>query len=232
MSQKNREHNLMQAISKIKAGDEQLRNDFIEKYKAFTVSVISKTTNRYVDVNNSEELSIGLIAFNEAIDKYEEEKGAFLSFAQIVIRSRIYDHFKKEKRNQEMILDDYSQIESVVYEDDHIGLEFKEEINVFKAELKKYGLTFKDLITKSPKHSRTKENAAVIGEKIFSNPILLSEFERKKKIPIRSAAKYCNVSEKVIKTSKVYITAYILILKIGGNLKSYLSKKGGVMNDA
>lgn len=232
MCHKNQELNLIEAIYKIKAGDERLRNDFIEKYKAFIISAISKATNRYVDVNNSEELSIGLMAFNEAIDKYEEGKGAFLSFAQIVIRSRIYDYLKKEKRNKEMALEDHFEIESLPHEDDYIGIELKEEINILKEELKKYGLTFKDLITKSPKHSKTKENAAHIGEKIFNNPILLSEFERKRKIPIRSTAKYCNVSEKVVKTSKVYITAYILILKTGGNLKTYLSKKGGVTDDA
>lgn len=224
-------NNINDVILKIREGHEHIKNELIQQYMPFIISTISKTTNRYVDVNNSDELSIGLLAFNEAIDKYEINKGSFISFAEIVIRSRIYDYLKKEKKNREMITDDSSIEEPSILEEDFKSVEIKEEIKMFKEALKVYGLTFKKLAENSPSHSDTKNNAKRIAQLVFNNPILISELEKKKKLPIKATAKYCDVSEKIVKTSKVYITAYIILLKVGGSLVDYLDVKGGVSNE-
>lgn len=64
-------------ITKIKNGDEYLRNTFIDKYMPFIISTACKVTQTYINVNHSEELSIALLAFNEAIERYEEKKVHF-----------------------------------------------------------------------------------------------------------------------------------------------------------
>ncbi len=214
-------------IKKIKAGNDTLRSDFIEQYKAFVISTISKVTGKYIDADNSEELSIGLLAFNEAIDRYEKEKGTFIRFAEVVIRSRIMDYLKKESRHKNVSIEESKEALPYI-ESNFDRVELREEINHFKNDLKGYGFSLKDLVQKAPKHSDAKENASLIARKILEHPTLLSEFERKKKIPVKASARYCGTSEKVIKRNKVYITAYILILKgPGESLKEYLRIKGG-----
>ena len=46
------------------------RNDFIEQSMPFIIKTTSSFLGRYVCTDNDEEFSIALIAFNEAIEKY------------------------------------------------------------------------------------------------------------------------------------------------------------------
>jgi len=224
--------NILKTIRKIKAGNDILRNDFIEQYKSFIMSTISKTTGRYIDTENCEELSIGLLAFNEAIDRYESKKGTFIHFAEVVIRSRIIDFVKRENKHKNDCLEDNKEILSYT-ESKFERVELREEINHFKKSLEQYGFSMKDLVQGAPKHYDTKKNASIIANKILNHPVLLSEFEKRKKIPIKASAQYCGVSEKVIKRNKIYITAYILILKgPGESLKEFLSIRGGGVDGA
>ena len=53
-------------------------DSLIEKHMPFIIKSISDTTGRYVSCENDEEISIGLLAFNEAIERYDNDKGHFL----------------------------------------------------------------------------------------------------------------------------------------------------------
>lgn len=61
------------------------KNSFIKQHIPFIIKTVSQITGQYVTLNQNE-MSIALLAFNEAIDKYEEERGGFLPFAKVVIR--------------------------------------------------------------------------------------------------------------------------------------------------
>jgi len=66
-------------------------------------------------MGQDDEASIGLLAFNEAIDKYSEDKGAkFLTFAEIVIKRRLTDYYRKESRftNNVLHLSDFNSDEN------------------------------------------------------------------------------------------------------------------------
>jgi RNA polymerase sigma factor len=91
-------------IQRIKDGDEELRERFIEDYKPFILGCISRQMNAYVDTQNNEEFSIGLIAFNEAIDRYDRTKGeSFFGFAELVIKSRLISYKRKEMKSSKVI---------------------------------------------------------------------------------------------------------------------------------
>jgi len=71
-------------LQRIKAGDKLLKDRFISDYKPFIIKSVSQIlNNRYIDIENSEEYSVGLIAFNEAIEKYDKDKKC--SFKKIFI---------------------------------------------------------------------------------------------------------------------------------------------------
>lgn len=60
------------------------------------IKTVSSITGRYVSVKNDDEFSIALMAFKEAVDKYDENKGIFSSFAKLVISSRVKNHLVRE----------------------------------------------------------------------------------------------------------------------------------------
>lgn len=71
------------SVEKIQKGDKDLQNDLIQQYKPFIAKTVSSVCKRYID-EKDDEFSIGLIAFNEAIEKYSAEKGnSLLAFAEI-----------------------------------------------------------------------------------------------------------------------------------------------------
>ena len=65
-------------------------NELIKDYMAFIVKTISSITGRYVSIENDDELSIALIAFKEAVDKYEESRRSFSCFAKLVITKMFF----------------------------------------------------------------------------------------------------------------------------------------------
>lgn len=54
----------------------------IEKYMAFLIKTVSSFTGRYISIENDEEFEIALLAFTEAIEKYQPEKRCIFSFCK------------------------------------------------------------------------------------------------------------------------------------------------------
>lgn len=65
---------LEKAVESIQKGNKDLQNELIQQYKPFIAKTVSSVCKRYID-EKDDEFSIGLIAFNEAIEKYSPEKG-------------------------------------------------------------------------------------------------------------------------------------------------------------
>ncbi|AMB99337.1 hypothetical protein AWM75_04675 [Aerococcus urinaehominis] len=77
---------------------EQDINQLIADHYGFIIKTVSETSNRYVRIGDDDSFSIGLLAFQEAYEKYDDTKGPFLAFAKLVIRSRVIDYLRKENR--------------------------------------------------------------------------------------------------------------------------------------
>ena len=80
------------------AKDEKLKNELIGEYRNFILSSASKTLNRGI-TDSDDEFMTAMIAFNEAIDSYDRDKGKFLSFASVIIRNRLIDELRRNSRN-------------------------------------------------------------------------------------------------------------------------------------
>jgi RNA polymerase sigma factor len=61
-------------LKQVKNGDILLREKLIADYQPFIIKTVSQFMGKYIEIENSEEFSIGLIAFNEAIDCFDESK--------------------------------------------------------------------------------------------------------------------------------------------------------------
>ena len=78
--------------------DKKLKNDLIGEYQNFILAAVSKTLKRSVTTSDDEYI-IAMMAFGDAIDGYNENKGNFLGFAKTVIRNRIIDSIRREAKH-------------------------------------------------------------------------------------------------------------------------------------
>lgn len=214
-------------IKRMQNGDADLRNKFISEYTPFIIDKISKTTGRYVDVRNAEELSIGLEAFNEAIDKFDSGKGSFLSFAHLVIKSRIIDHMRKESKHRaDSPLEEGMGIESK--DNFEHALVLRDQIEAFRIRLEAFGITFGQLAANAPKHEDTRRNIMRVANGIVETPMILNEFYRSKRLPRKTVSKKFRISDKAIQGSRQYLISCILAIDSElSEIKAYITGKGG-----
>ncbi len=186
------------------------RENLIKENIAFIINAVSETTGRYVDAKKDNEMSVGLYAFDEAIDRYENDKGHFHAFAKMVIKSRIIDYLRKENRRQHTSMDLMAE-EGFDIEDykAQVDFELKEDIESWKKDLEFLGISLEDLERESPKHKDTRKKALEISEKSSAIPYITNHMYEKKRLPIKMMSQNFNVSEKIIRTSKIFIMACI-----------------------
>ncbi|MDB8792640.1 sigma factor [Romboutsia sp. 1001216sp1] len=205
-------------------------NEIVEENIGFIINTISKVTGKYVSIENDDEFSIGLMAFVEALDKYNQEKGPFLSFAKIVIESRVKNYLVKEKKKVDVVsIDLYKEIgidiNNILYNPIEDKTELINEIQQFKEELNLFKLTMEDLIKEAPKHSDTRENAINVSKKASKYLEVTDFMYEKKRLPIKKISLKYMVTEKVIKRSKKFIISLIIIFfKKYRNLMLWIGK--------
>ncbi|MDD3704744.1 MAG: RNA polymerase sigma-I factor [Clostridiaceae bacterium] len=205
------------------------KNVFIEEYKPFIAAAVEKATGRYVSYGYDEELSIGLMAFDEAIVHYDREKGNFLSFAQNIIRRRLIDYYRKEKKHQSVTyISEYTTdeadgeevFENVVAASEAQEKYYREEINQLrrqelvqlKEELHNWGLEFSEVAKSSPKHTGTKSSYLDIVKYIIDRPELVAKIKQKKYLPIADIEEGIKLPRKTIERSRNYVVAAMIIL--------------------
>ena len=195
-----------------------LRNQFIHDYTPFVIKHVSELKHAYVCVRNDDEFSIALIAFNEAIDRYEISKGHFLSFARIVIESRLKNYWEKEKHHQH---DDISNVEVAAPSDEDLHL----ELIAYENELSYFGLSFEDLSNHMPKHTDTKEAALNIAQEIALNAFIMTQVYIKKSLPVTLVSKSLKIGLKMVKNNKVFILGTsIIFYKKFDKIENWLKK--------
>lgn len=205
-------------------------NSLINEYMPLIIKTVSSITGRYVSVKNDDEFSIALIAFKEAIDKFDEEKGSFSAFAKLVISSRIKNYLIKEnKHNKVDSIEELSEnginVENVYHTPIESNDELAVEINKLKGEINKFGFSFEDLVEESPKHEDTRKRAIFISEQVNDEVLLKSFMYEKRRLPIKQISLKFSVTEKIIKRSKRFIISVVIILdKNFRNLKLWIRR--------
>ncbi|KON89341.1 RNA polymerase sigma factor SigI [Sporosarcina globispora] len=223
---KKRKRTLEETVELIQQGDTALNNELIDSYKPFVAKTVSSVCKRYIH-ESDDEFSIGLIAFNEAIQKYSPDKGSSLiSFSEVLIKRRVIDYIRKQSKFQNLNFSGGSNLEddetAVSTIEDELSIEEfkkktdeelrKEEIFQFTQILQQFNLTFSDLIEQSPKHADARKNAMTVAKILVENDELKNILYDKKKLPIKQLESYVSLSRKTIERNRKYIIAISLIL--------------------
>ena len=209
-------------IAAIKNNDEEI-NRFVDEYKPFIASCTEKLAGRYVRYGEDDELSIAMMGFVEAIKAFDGTKGNFLSFSQNVIKRRLIDYYRKEKRHSNVIsLNTYmgedneeydlSSGESLEkYAQDRLGEYRRLELEQLGRELSEYEITFFDLASVSPKQDRTHKICNDIAGFLLSRPDLIKLIKEKRYLPIAEIINALKVPRKIVERSRKYIIAVVVI---------------------
>jgi RNA polymerase sigma factor len=210
----------------IQNGDEQLLNEVLEDYKPFVKKTVSSVCKRYI-YESDDEFSIGLIAFHDAILKYNHQRGSsIISFSEVIIKRKVIDYIRKNGKYQDVSIDmslvendeetPNLTIEQIVSFDEYgkqqEGKKRREEIISFQEHLSQFKLSFNELVEQSPKHEDARLNAIDIAKTVVNSIELLDYLLEKKRLPIKKLEKQVNVSRKTIERNRKYIIAITLIL--------------------
>jgi RNA polymerase sigma factor len=207
-------------------GDMQKINQLVEEYKPFIASCIEKITGRYMRYGEDDELSVGLMAFVEAIESFDKSKGNFLSFAQNVIKRRVIDYYRKEKKHSNVIhIGDYTKdaedtnteldisIRHSIQE--HSEKELSDyrrmELEELKRELAEWDISFFELAEASPKAEKTKVAYRSIIKYILAQPEMLEFIKIKRYLPVAEIQKGTGIPRKKIERARKYIIAVLVI---------------------
>ncbi|MFZ5943314.1 MAG: RNA polymerase sigma-I factor [Bacillota bacterium] len=229
-------------VLQAQVGDEKIRETLIKEYTPFILRVASNYCNRYLVMGEDDEASIGLLAFNEAIDKYSSDKGAkFLTFAEVVIKRRLTDFYRKETRFTSKVLplsnfhdedntEQDLQIDSVqankVYQIQQEAFEKKQEIIQFTSCLADFDISLNDLVETSPKHHDARVRAYEVARIIANDKELVNFLLVKKSLPLKKIEEKVDVSRKTLERQRKYIIAMVLILQ--GNYEHLQYYIGGL----
>ncbi len=225
-------------IDKIKNGDIKLKEKFIEDYIPFIIKIISSFySTKIVDVRNSDEYSIGLMAFNEAIDKFDASKNTkFLNFARMVIRRRMVDYFRKisSKSKHEIPFSYFdskneSELEEKLnvfdFSTETTRYDLIQELNSFSKELEAFGLSIKNLPDYMPKHKDSKQMCLSIAKNIIDNKEVYNKLMTKKYFPMKEISKIIDVHPKTVERNREFIICICIIHKNDyENFKGYLKQ--------
>ncbi len=205
--------------------DKDELNKLIEEYKPFVASTVQKKVGKYMRYGYDDELSIGLMAFHEAIKAYDKKKGKFLSFAKQVIQLRLIDYQRKKNKDKSVVyLSGEDQEKEKYYLDlgnqkaiqQHKVVEENElrkiEIEEYKSELEQWGINFADLVKHSPKQQKLRKTYKDIAVLIVREKDLLSSLTTSKRLPIAEIQKSIDIHRKKIERGRIYIIALVVAL--------------------
>lgn len=200
--------------------DPQAREDFLQESQPFIRHVSSQTCHRTLEWGRDEELSEALIAFNEAVEHYEEDRGVpFLAYARLLMKRRLIDYYRKQRLRDALPLDQDEVGQAVEI---HLGIhEFQErqqnqeraaEIQEYSKALARYDLTFSDLVEVSPKHRDTRATLLRVARILAAESELWSQVEKKGRLPMQALALKTQVHPKVLERGRKFILAVALLI--------------------
>ena len=206
--------------------DKAYAETFFKENESFILQAAYKATGHYI-TKSDDQWSISLYAFYEAIRSYSREKGTFLSFAQLVIRRRLNDEYKKQSKHLcEISINPCSIENDPDEEDEDVPLKreviasvisrqensAKLEIEALSQEMCKYSISFTDLISASPKSKKTKKICAKAIAYIVQRKPLYAEMTKVKELPLKILDNDGGLPRKTLERHRKYIIAGIEIL--------------------
>ncbi len=223
-------------------GDSVLADELIRGYLPFIRSEASKAAKRVV-TERDDEMSVAMIAFHEAIEGYSKLRGAFLSYAAVVIRRKLIDHYRREKRHGgtwsldtpandgKGALGDTLADKADEYDRAGARDATRQEIAELTRQLLGFGVSLTDIADNCPKQERTLKACHRALRLAKESPEIIQEMLRTKRLPL---AKLCasSAERKTLERHRKYLLALLVVYSNGyeiirGHLKQVFTHAEG-----
>ena len=170
--------------------------------------------------SKADNLTDAMLAFTHSVQTYKSDSGAFVQYAQAVIRNRLIDNARKEFALQKRLLlrfptarekDNVWEAEISLQafnrkEEEH---NLRLEIEAVDHEFSQWGFSWETLLRKCPKQERSRRIAVRIAETVRKNPELLANILETHQLPITRLAQI--FPRKAIEKYRQYIIALIIL---------------------
>lgn len=202
-------------------GDNDLTGTLINEFKPFIASIARKKVGIYLEYGIDDELSVGLIAFKEAIDSFKEGRCRFLSFARMVISLRLIDHFRKQVKNIDNttgndLQEDLWDRQSIeMYQLENEEEDRKAEVVQYSSMLSEWNISLLELVKASPRSQELKKQYQMVAKMIAGNSYLLESLLQTKRLPIKEIEKEVPIHRKKLERGRIYIIAMVLAIISG-----------------
>lgn len=218
--------------------DNDIRDTFLHEARAFIRHVASQTCFRSLEWGRDEELSEALIIFNEAINRYEPDKGVpFPAFARLLIKRRLIDYHRRQSKLESASLDHEelglfveNTLSTLTFQKELQNIERAEEIREYSVELDKWGLSFRDLVKVSPKHRDSRMTLLRAARYLAESPVLWNQTKQTGKVPMTVLNNELGIHPKVLERGRKYILAVAILIANQNDyiyLREYVLPQGG-----
>lgn len=198
-------------------------NRLVSEYLPLIKSQVAAAKSDIMDYDDM--LSIGMLAFLDAIRGYDSKRGSFISYAVLVIKSRLIDEYRKTSRSAGRVIplfpDDPKEktarpVDEIIsireYQAEQERQMLSEEIGLLNEELERYGITFQELPQICPKQARSRKQCADLAKAVAADPKLREDFIRTSRIPQTTLSEQFKISPKTIEKHRRYIVTIVVML--------------------
>lgn len=213
-----------EALDAVKTEDG--RSAFITQNEKFIIGCANRFTRRFI-TKSDDEWSIALIAFSNAMDTYDADKGTFQSYARLLIERRLTDYVRSQARfSGEQSTEPYVFEGNIDEDSDNAAYQLhivratstndenpiRDEILALNEILTAYDITFMELTDCSPKAEKTKNACFQAVSYMKENPSLVEKMRSTKMFPMKNITENTKVPRKILERHRKYIITATEIL--------------------
>ena len=215
----------LKLIEAAHAGSTEARNRLVAALEPLVVRIAARALGRHLQRGRDEEISVALMALNEAITSFDPAHGRnFVGFAEQVIRRRLVDHYRRQPRTEVVLSaleredeDGHAYIPAMAkeaLERSRADVEAdarREEIAVYGLRLLEFGLTLDELARISPRHEDSRRSAMAVALLLARDSLLRDYLLTNHVLPLKALTDRVAVSRKTLERQRKYIIAVALV---------------------
>lgn len=212
------QHKMEQRVLRAQT-DAAEKEQLIREYEAYICRAASRTAGHEV-VRGDNAWSMAIFAFSQAIDSFGVEKGRFLPYAELLIRHRLSDYYRHQRRFSPADGTDAQAQEAAGGNAAAAGAftalqsaaagearNISREIQAASRLFQQYGFQFFDLAACSPRTDKTRSRCAKAINAMLKSDILMLRMQSLMQLPVAELQKSTGLPRKTLEQYRIYIIA-------------------------